>query len=142
LIYLNPQCNGDLGSCGITVGTNTNIITDFLDLAQETELVNLDLDAQSYKVPAGSYKYLRVDLCSTTTGSLNNVAFEAPGMDDRHAFRKDNISSVLLSPDTPLVVVAGTTTKCKISYSLSNLVQIFDTAQQGKKIRFFQLTCF
>lgn len=57
MIYINPECNGNIGQCNISAttseGTFANVVTTFFDFAQPTADVNAQINAQIKTIPSG-----------------------------------------------------------------------------------------
>lgn len=127
MFYLNPQCEDDIMHCDISAGTAedgepmSKIITDFFDLARPSAEVNAALNAQGRSIPAGSYKYVRVEFCKYNSGSSENIQWSVTG-DPIESFKRDNcgVNSAEMNP--PLTVAAGQTVTVTLSYDYSTAI--------------------
>jgi hypothetical protein len=128
MIYLNPECGGDIEHCDISSGTSPDgkpiraIVQNYFDLALPSAEVNAALNAQGHSVEAGTYRYLRVEFCKYNTGGANNLRWGTPNTGPVE-FRYDAcVITVPLSPALELghedsAIVA-------LQYDLANTIEL------------------
>src|SRR6266542_3284923 len=81
MIYLNPDCQGDIEHCDISAGNApdgkpiTHIVQSYFDLALPADQVNAALNAQARPVQTGSYRYVRIEFCKYNSGNASNVTW-------------------------------------------------------------------
>jgi hypothetical protein len=118
MIYLNPECQGDIEHCG-PASTFAHQITTFFDFAQGSAAVNAALNAQSNEIPAATYRFARMEFCKYGPGADPNLVWQAPGMSEPATgfFNSCGITSQPFA--VPLVLKDGDTVRVELAYDLS-----------------------
>jgi hypothetical protein len=129
MIWLNPQCNGDISGCnvdGFTEPAGGPRITDYFDLARPTAEVNADLNSQAETVTPGSYKYARLELCKAYGGqnqaTVPTMMWQGPGMAAERPFTSGDCGRTSLAFDPPLTLAAGDSVEVTLGYDLGTSV--------------------
>jgi len=129
MIWINPQCNGDISGCnvdGFTEPAGGPRITDYFDLARPTEVVNAELNSQAMTVSTGSYKYARLELCKAYGGQNQatqpTMMWRGPGMTADRPFTSGDCGRTSLAFDPPLELGAGDSVAVTLGYDLGSSV--------------------
>ena len=118
MIYLNPECHGDINTCG-PASTSGRPITSFFDFAQGSAAVNAALNAQANQIEPATYRYARMEFCKYGPGTEPNLVWQAPGM-SAPATGLFNTCGVTSKPfATPLTLKDGDSVMVELSYDLS-----------------------
>ncbi|MEO8701609.1 MAG: hypothetical protein ABI867_16305 [Kofleriaceae bacterium] len=123
MVWLNPQCNGDISSCNID-GFGGGV-TEYFDLARSTEAINAELHSQDTAIALGTYRYARVEMCKGTIGELPTVPtlqWQGPGMTSEQAFTSGDCGRTSLAFDPPLELVTGDAVDVQLGYDLSRAI--------------------
>jgi hypothetical protein len=132
MIYLNPDCQGDIEHCDISAGTApdgkpiTHIVQSYFDFALPADQVNAALNAQAYPVQTGSYRYVRIEFCKYNSGNANNVTW---GTVDTGAIEFNEgvcVVSAAISP--PVSIGSGEVITITLNYDLVGTLQTGDSA--------------
>ena len=124
MIWINPQCSGDISSCnvdGFTAPAGGPRITDYFDLARPTAEVNAELNSQAMTVTTGSYKYARLELCKAygqSQATVPTMMWRGPGMPDERPFTSGDCGRTSLAFDPPLELGAGDSVAVTLNYDL------------------------
>lgn len=124
MIWLNPQCNGDISGCNVDgfAAPSGPRITDYFDLARPTAEVNADLNSQAVTVSPGSYKYARLELCKAYDGqneaTVPTMMWRGPGMTDEQPFTSGDCGRTSQAFDPPLALAAGDSVEVTLGYDL------------------------
>jgi hypothetical protein len=124
MIWLNPQCNGDINGCNIDGFTHPAgpRITDYFDLSRPTAEVNAQLSSQGASVSPGTYKYARLELCKATGGEhmpmVPAMMWAGPGMASERPFTSGDCGRTSLPFDPPLELTAGDSVEVTLGYDL------------------------
>jgi hypothetical protein len=110
MFYLNPQClNDDISNCGTGVDLKYQV-TDFFHYAQNSSLVNAEINAQQRSIqwfdPSGfktsiTYRFVRIENCKFGAGPPN-LRFKGGNMTTSHSFAVD-ACGITFPIDPPLV---------------------------------------
>jgi hypothetical protein len=128
MIWLNPQCNGDISGCNIDGFTHPAgpRITDYFDLARPTAEVNAELNSQGASVSPGTYKYARLELCKALEGehapTVPTMMWAGPGMASDQPFTSGDCGRTSLPFDPPLELAAGDSVEVTLGYDLGAAV--------------------
>lgn len=129
MIWINPQCSGDISSCnvdGFAEPAGGPRITDYFDLARPTDQVNADLNSQAVTVSPGSYKYARLELCKALDGqnqaTVPTMMWRGPGMTDERPFTSGDCGRTSLAFDPPLELAAGDSVQVTLGYDLGSSI--------------------
>jgi hypothetical protein len=118
MIYLNPECHGDIEHCG-PAATFAHQVTTFFDFAQGSAAVNAALNAQANSIPATTYRFARMEFCKYGPGADPNLVWQAPGM-SAPATGFFNSCGVTSKPfAAPLVLKDGDSVRVELAYDLS-----------------------
>jgi len=132
MIYLNPECSGDIEHCDISPGTApdgrpiTHIVQSTFDLALPAAQVNAALNAQSRPVPKVTYRYVRVEFCKSNSGSATNVAWGTADTGTIEFVGGGCVVTAELSP--PVFIGGGDVVTVTLDYDLAGTVQTGDAA--------------
>jgi hypothetical protein len=132
MIYLNPECQGDIEHCDISAGTApdgrpiAHIVQNYFDFALPADQVNAALNAQSRKVATGSYKYVRVEFCKNNSGNANNVKWGTADVAPIEFRGGDCVVTMPISP--PISIGSGDAVTITLNYDLAGTVQTGDSA--------------
>ena len=124
MIWLNPQCGGDIGGCNVDGFTQPAgpRITDYFDLARPTAEVNAELNSQGAAVSPGAYRYARVELCKAYGGermaTVPTMMWAGPGMAAEQPFTSGDCGRTSLAFDPPLALAAGDSVEVTLGYDL------------------------
>jgi hypothetical protein len=133
MIWLNDQCQGNIGNCDVDPGEKDITITNFFDFTRPSEEVNAQLNSQDMLIQPGTYKFLRMEFCrrgpnSTSEQVANqsdNIRYQIEGMDEPFGF-KMNMCNVTVPLDPPLVATGNESFTLTLNYDFSNIVTTFD----------------
>jgi hypothetical protein len=138
MFYLNPQClNDDISNCGTGVDLKYQV-TDFFHYAQNSSLVNAEINAQQRSIqwfdPSGfktsiTYRFVRIENCKFGAGPPN-LRFKGGNMTTSHSFAVD-ACGITFPIDPPLVVKSGDNLRVELSYSLKNLIWGYNNNNAG-----------
>ncbi len=132
MIYLNPECQGDIEHCDISAGTSpdgrpiAHIVQNYFDFALPADQVNAALNAQARKVATGSYKYVRVEFCKYNSGQANNVKWGTADAGPIEFWAGGCVVTVPISP--PISIGSGEAVTITLNYDLAGTVQTGDSA--------------
>jgi hypothetical protein len=124
MIWLNPQCNDDIGGCNVDGFTQPAgpRITDYFDLARPTAEVNAELNSQGAAVSPGTYHYARVEMCKAYGGermpTVPTMMWAGPGMAHEQPFTSGDCGRTSLPFDPPLELAAGDSVEVTLGYDL------------------------
>jgi hypothetical protein len=126
MFYLNPECNEDIGNCGVGSEYANNIQTYF-DFSQTTAQVNAQLNSQARPIAAGTYKYVRLEFCKTLSGNedSHNIQFTAGDMTEPYSYARSNCA-VTAEIVPPLTVSDGDSVTVSLAYDITDLTAIWD----------------
>ncbi len=125
MIYLNPECQGDIEHCDISAGTApdgrpiAHIVQNYFDFALPADQVNAALNAQSRKVATGSYKYVRVEFCKNS--GAENVKWGTADAGPIEFRGGDCVVTVPIAP--PISIGSGEAVTITLNYDLAGTVQ-------------------
>jgi hypothetical protein len=128
MIYLNPECGGDIEHCDISPGISPDgnpvaaIVENYFDFALPSAEVNAALNAQGHSVEPETYRYLRVEFCKYNSGGANNVRWGTPDTGPVEFRRDACVITVPLSP--PLELDGGDSVRVALQYHLANTIEI------------------
>lgn len=131
MIYLNPECQGDIEHCDISAGTSpdgrtiTHIVQNYFDFALPSDQVNAALNAQARKVATGTYKYVRVEFCKNSSGAYN-VQWGTADSGPIEFRGGDCVVTVPISP--PVSIGNDEAITITLNYDLAGTVQTGDSA--------------
>ncbi len=132
MIYLNPDCQGDIEHCDISAGNApdgkpiTHIVQSYFDLALPADQVNAALNAQARPVQTGSYRYVRIEFCKYNSGNASNVTW---GTADTGAIEFNGGGCVVTAEISPPVSIgSGEEITITLNYDLAGTVQTGDSA--------------
>jgi hypothetical protein len=118
MIYLNPQCQGDISNCG-PADTFAHQVTTFFDFAQGSDAVNAALNAQANAIAPATYRYARMEFCKYGPGADPNLIWQATGL-SAPATGQFNACGITSQPfATPLTLKAGDSVRVELAYDLS-----------------------
>jgi hypothetical protein len=127
MIWLNPQCEDDIGACNVagTSGSGPRI-TDYFDLARPSAEISADLHAQQLPIDPGAYRYARVEMCKGTPGegppSVPTLMWRGPGMPDEQPFSSNDCGRTSQPFAAPLEVAAGDAVEVSLGYDLADAI--------------------
>jgi len=130
MIWLNPECRGDIGGCNVEgmLPAGGPRVTEYFDLARPTDEVNAELNAQPAAVTPGTYRYARVELCKGLGGRTEPTAptmmWRGPGMTEEHPFTSGDCGRTSLPFDPPLELADGDGVSVALGYDLSRAVVV------------------
>lgn len=123
MIYLNPECAGDISGCG-PASTYAHQVTTFFDFAQPSAAVNAALNAQQNAIEPATYRYARMEFCKYGPGEEPNLRWQVPGM-SAPATGLFNTCGVTSQPfATPLTLKDGDTVVVELAYDLSQAAMV------------------
>jgi hypothetical protein len=128
MIYVNPICGDELAKCDVG-GDFERIVTDYFEFTATTQEVNTQLNAQARTLPAGTYKYVRLEFCKYAENG-NNFKFRASGMDEDHVYTRASCSVTALC-EPPIVVEDGKSVTVRVTYDLTDTVWIYQESPGG-----------
>jgi hypothetical protein len=124
MIWLNPQCNGEIDGCnidGFTMPAGPRI-TSYFDLARTTDEVNADLNSEDMTIASGSYKYARIELCKAygdaNVPTVPALKWAGPGMTAEQPLFSGDCGRTSLAFDPPLVLGDGDSVSISLGYNL------------------------
>jgi hypothetical protein len=132
MIYLNPECQGDIEHCDISPGTApdgtpiSRIVQSSFDFALPADQVNAALNAQARSVQTGSYRYVRLEFCKYNIGGATNVTWGTPDTGATEFTGGDCVVTAEISP--PVSIGGGDEVTVTLNYDLAGTVQTGDTA--------------
>lgn len=124
MIYLNPTCQGEIDSCGIS-SSFPNQITDFFDFSRSTAEIQEELAATPFEVNTGIYRYVRMEFCRTESSSASldiaNVEFTANDMSApyQYSYGQCGITNQF---ESPITISEGDSVIVNLSFDLSDTV--------------------
>lgn len=124
MIYLNPQCNGDISSCDVTdqsIGgpAAENIVTDMFNLADP----EFQIPKQSRSVDTGTYKYLRFEFCKwTNSDTLANRSCQADSVTAWEYVNNHCVSTYEFSE--PLNIAAGDAVDLDVGFVADSIMSV------------------
>ncbi len=128
MIWLNPQCGGDISDCnidGFTLPAGPRI-TDYFDLSQTDDEINAELNSQDATIAAGSYRYAHLELCKAYGGqaapTVPALMWQGPDMTAPAPFTSGDCGRTSLELDPPLVLVDGDSVEITLGYDLGSSV--------------------
>lgn len=128
MIWLNPECNGDISGCnvsGMALPPGPRV-EHYFDLARPTSEVNAELSAQDNPIEPSTYRYARVELCKAyggqTQATVPTLMWKGPGMADERPFVSGDCGRTSLAFDPPLVIAAGDAVTISLGYDLATAV--------------------
>jgi hypothetical protein len=129
MIWLNPQCQGDISGCnvaGFTLPAGGPRVTDYFDLARTNAEVNAELNSQGATISPGSYRYARLEMCkayaSDTAPTEPTLMWRGPGMTAEQPFTSGDCGRTSVAFDPPLVLAAGDSVAVTLGYDLSTSI--------------------
>lgn len=124
-IWINPVCGIEESEDGTRhIANNGNCdttkIEEFFEFARPTAEVNASLNSQESPVRAGTYRYIRLQVCDNTIAE-NNIKFTAAAAGLTTAFtgRTNNCILKPVKIDPPLEVAEGDVVKLSLNYNLN-----------------------
>jgi len=137
MIWLNPECGGDISGCTVE-GLDWQAgprVTRYFDFARGTAAVNADLNSQDQEVKAGTYRYARVEFCKSSSTSVPpavpNVLWKGPGMAAEAPLATLDCGRTSLPFDPPLELGEGDTVEVTLGYDLAAAVVAGAPAPSG-----------
>jgi hypothetical protein len=128
MIWLNPECNGDLSGCnvaGMALPAGPRV-TQYFDLARPTAEVNAELNSQDAALAPGTYRYARIELCKAyggqTQADIPTLMWKGPGLAAEQPFVSGDCGRTSLPFDPPLVVAAGDAVTISLGYDLATAI--------------------
>ncbi len=124
MVWLNPQCDGDIDGCnieGFAAPSGGPRITSFFDLSRPTVEVNAELNSQGAAVSAGTYQYARVELCKAYgqgQATAPTMMWRGPGMTAEQAFSSGDCGRTSQRFAQPLDLAAGDSVEVTLGYDL------------------------
>ncbi|MDH5230049.1 MAG: hypothetical protein OEZ58_08865 [Gammaproteobacteria bacterium] len=124
MIYVHPECNGDLNGCDVKSGAGiSRIVESFFDFSRPTVEVNAVLNSQGLEITEGIYRYVRIEWCKYSDG-VDTIKFRAAGMAaDTYEFLNWGGCAVAVEMSTPLELKDGDSVTVTLSYDLTNTIQ-------------------
>jgi hypothetical protein len=128
MIYLNPECGGDIENCnidGFTDPVGGPRVKEYFDLARPTAEVDAQLNAQVASVDVGSYRYARVEMCKSYDRSLPTVPslmWKGPGMSAEHAFTSGDCGRTSQAFAPTLDLASGDSVAVTLGYDLAQTI--------------------
>jgi hypothetical protein len=132
MIYLNPECQGDIEHCDVSPGTApdgrpiAHLVQGSFDFALPADQVNAALNAQARPVQKGSYRYVRIEFCKLNSGRATNVTWGTADTGAVEFVGGDCVVTAALSP--PVSIGSGDEVTITLSYDLAGTVQTGDSA--------------
>jgi hypothetical protein len=123
MVWLNPECHDDIGSCtpSGTPGGGPRI-TGFFDFSPPTDVVNAALNAQGRDVEAGTYRYARVEFCKYSMPEEPNLLWSGPGMTEERAMTVGDCGRTSQPFDPPLELADGDSVTVTLAYDLARSI--------------------
>jgi len=125
MIWLNPQCQGDISGCnvsGFAEPAGGPRITDYFDLARPTAEVNAELNSQAAVITPGSYRYARIEMCkaygAATVPADPTLMWRGPGMTAEQPFASGDCGRSSLAFDPPLELAEADSVIVTLGYDL------------------------
>ncbi|MEP6862487.1 MAG: hypothetical protein ABJE66_17830 [Deltaproteobacteria bacterium] len=141
MIWLNPQCGGDISSCnvsGFAGAADGPRITDYFDLARTNAEVNAELNSQAATIEPGSYRYARIEMCKAPPGSPlptdPTLMWRGPGMTAEQPFTSGDCGRTSVAFDPPLVLAVGDSVAVTLGYDLATSIVSGTPAPGGYSI--------
>ncbi|MEO6777180.1 MAG: hypothetical protein ABI467_29905 [Kofleriaceae bacterium] len=141
MIWLNPQCQGDIAGCnlsGFTAPSGGPRVTDFFDLARTNAEVNADLNSQAATIAPGSYRYARLEMCKAAPGEAPStdptLMWRGPGMVAEQPFTSGDCGRTSVAFDPPLVLATGDSVAVTLGYDLDTSIVAGPPAPGGYQI--------
>lgn len=133
MIYLNPVCGENIGTCELGPGTNPHdgvayqaFVTDFFDFAASSAEVNAAIAAQQRAVTPGSYRFTRMEFCKDNPGHVANVRWAVDdGAPREFVYGGCGVTSAPLA--NPLEVTGQDSVVVTLSYDLAQSVSDMDS---------------
>jgi hypothetical protein len=123
MIWLNPECQGDIELCNPDGEPGTGPrIKSYFDFAAGSDAVNKVLNAQAQPVDAGTYRYVRIEFCKVVPGATlqqPNVEWSVPGLAAPRRFTQGTCGVTSQPFAVPLKLGAGDTVTVALAYDLS-----------------------
>lgn len=136
MIWIHPQCDGDISGCnvsGMELPANGPRVTEYFDLARPTEEVNAELSSSPADVPAGSYRFVRVELCKglggQTVADEPTMMWKGAGMPAELPFVSGDCARTSLPFDPPLELAAGDSVAVELGYDLNRAIVVAPAIQ-------------
>lgn len=132
MIYLNPDCGGDIVHCDLSAGTApdgkpiTHVVERYFDFGLPPDQVNAALNAQERSIEAATYRYLRIEFCKYNAGGASNVVWGTASSGEIPFIGGDCVLTAELSP--PITVKDGDAVTITLNYDLSGTVQTGEVA--------------
>lgn len=132
MIYLNPDCRGDIVHCDLSPGTApdgnpvTHLVERYFDFGLPPDQVNAALNAQERSIEAGTYRFLRIEFCKYNAGGASNAIWGTSEGVEIPFVGGSCVVSVELSP--PITVNDGDAVTITLNYDLSGTVQTGQSA--------------
>jgi hypothetical protein len=106
-LWVNPNCTS-ADDC------------DGFDFARPTAVVNADLNSQALDVAAGTYRYLRMELCYHGERPTEpNIEWQGGSMTSPHGIVSEMCAVTSTEYDPPLVLKPGDSVSVSLGYDLS-----------------------
>jgi len=138
MIWLNPQCDGDISNCnvsGFAEPAGGPRVTDYFDLARPSAEVNAELNSQGLTISPGSYKYARIEMCKAFGGETvptdPSLMWRGPGMAGEQAFASGDCGRTSLAFDPPLDLATGDSVMVTLGYDLDAAIVAGAPSQVG-----------
>jgi len=121
MIWLNPECAGDISRCGPDEAS-AHRVTSFFDFAQGTEAVNAALNAQGLGVEPATYRYARIEFCKFDPGATPNLAWQAGAMSAPATATFGGCAVTSAPFAEPLTLADGDAVQVTLAYDLAAAV--------------------
>jgi hypothetical protein len=129
MIWLNPQCQGDIENCNVSGFAQPDggpRVTDYFDLARTSAEVNADLNSQGATIEPGSYRYARIEMCKAYVGDTQptepTLMWRGPGMTAEQPFTSGDCGRTSVAFDPPLVLAIGDSVAVTLGYDLDTSI--------------------
>jgi hypothetical protein len=127
MIWVNPQCAGDIGSCNVSgaPGSDAHRVTDFFDFALGTDAVNAALNSQGRPVDAGIYRFVRMEFCKLAPGAAlgePNVEWQAGALSARRRLSYPGCGVTSEAFAAPLELKDGDSVSVTVAYDLARTI--------------------
>lgn len=128
-IYINPDCQNNLTSCGLNA-SNDRVISTALNIGNSngSAAINAASKGTTERVQPGTYRYVTIKICDSTDVDVTNVAYLAVNMSSTYSFLSISCDFTVAIAGGAVVVPRGTGT-IKISYDIYDLVNIYSSNQ-------------
>jgi len=123
MIYLNPECAGDISSCGVDPSM-PHVVQTFFDFAAPSDEVNAAINAQGNAISVGTFRYARMEFCKYGTGGTENLRWQTSAMPAPAEDVYPGCGTTSAPFDVPLVLAAGDSVAVTLSYDLSTAAMI------------------